>query len=138
MVKFKDVVGKGQNFSHVILEDACKYASEDAWMTLKLYNKLSEVIEPSFLTLAKEVEYPFIKTLLAMEDEGILVHKEYFLDLEKNSESIIERLKKRFLNFVVVSSILTLLSNWELFCLKHSLCQQQRKQKQVIVRMRVC
>ena len=94
MVKFKDVVGKNQNFSHVALEDACMYASEDAWMSLKLYNKLSEIIEPSLLLLAKEVEYPFIKTLLAMEEEGILIDKAYFLKLEKNAEELIETLKK--------------------------------------------
>ncbi|MDD3344169.1 MAG: 5'-3' exonuclease H3TH domain-containing protein, partial [Sulfurospirillaceae bacterium] len=63
MVKFKDVVQKGENFSTVALEQACMYASEDAWMTLKLYHKLQEMLEPHLLNLAKEVEFPFIKTL---------------------------------------------------------------------------
>ncbi len=94
MVKFKDVVKKGQDFSSVDLEDACMYASEDAWMTLKIYNKLIEVIDPSLLTLAKEVEYPFVKTLLDMENEGILIDNQYFEALEQKSEAQIERLKK--------------------------------------------
>jgi DNA polymerase-1 len=94
MVKFKDVVKKGQDFSGVALEEACMYASEDAWMTLKIYNKLIEVIDPSLLILAKEVEYPFVKTLLDMENEGILIDREYFEKLEQKSELEIERLKK--------------------------------------------
>jgi DNA polymerase-1 len=93
MVKFKDIVPKGENFSIVNLEDACKYAAEDAWMTLKLYNKLIEVIEPDLLTLAKNVEFPFILTLLEMEEEGIQVDIEYFAQLEKKSEIVIENLK---------------------------------------------
>lgn len=94
MVKFNDVVAKGQNFSNVLLEDACKYASEDAWMTLRLYNKLREMLEPELLDLANDVEYPFIKTLLAMESEGILLDKAYFENLEKNAEVALEELKR--------------------------------------------
>lgn len=94
MVKFNDVVPKKQNFSSVNLEDACKYASEDAWMTLKLYNKLREVIEPQLLDLANEVEYPFLATLLAMESEGILLDTSYFEKLEKHTESELEKLKQ--------------------------------------------
>ncbi|MBE0491758.1 MAG: DNA polymerase I [Sulfurospirillum sp.] len=93
MVKFKDVVKKGTNFSHVSLEDACVYASEDAWMTLLLYEKFQKMVEPSLLVLAKEVEYPFVQTLLAMEDVGILVDKAYFQKLETKSKKEIERLE---------------------------------------------
>ncbi|WP_024953887.1 DNA polymerase I [Sulfurospirillum arcachonense] len=93
MVKFKDVVPKGQNFSVVDLEDACKYASEDAWMTLKLYEKLIEKLDPNLLTLAKNIEFPFIMTLLDMEEEGIKVDIEYFCHLELKTNSAIEELK---------------------------------------------
>lgn len=93
MVKFKDVVGKGENFSSVALEKACEYASEDAWMTLKLYNKLQELLEPSLLTLAKEVEFPFIHTLMKMEKEGIAIDGVYFETLLKRTDTAIEALK---------------------------------------------
>ncbi len=93
MVKFKTIVPKGQNFSAVNIEDACKYASEDAWMTYKLYNKLKEVLEPSLLKLARSTEFPFIKTLLEMEEEGIKVDTEYFSKLALKTSEIIEKLK---------------------------------------------
>ena len=93
MVKFKDVVPKGQNFSAVDIEDACKYASEDAWMTYKLHNKLTEVLDPSLLKLARATEFPFIKTLLDMESEGIKVDTEYFSKLSIKTSEIIEKLK---------------------------------------------
>ena len=93
MVKFKDTVPKGQNFSAVSLEDACKYASEDAWMSLKLYEKLTEMIDPGLLSLAKNTEYPFINVLLKMEEEGIKVDAEYFTKLAKKSAEVIDTLK---------------------------------------------
>ena len=93
MVKFKDVVPKGENFSAVPLEKACEYASEDAWMTLRLFEKLNEVLDPELLDLAKEVEFPFIKTLMKMEKEGIKIDGRYFEVLLKRTDHAIEELK---------------------------------------------
>jgi len=93
MVKFKDVVQKGENFSTVPLEKACEYASEDAWMTLRLYHKLHEMLDPHLLDLAKEVEFPFIRTLMKMEKEGIQIDGAYFEMLLKRTDLAIEALK---------------------------------------------
>ena len=93
MVKFKEVVAKGENFSSVPLEKACEYASEDAWMTLKLYYKLQEMLDPHLLDLAKEVEFPFVKTLMKMEKEGIQIDGGYFEVLLKRTDHAIEALK---------------------------------------------
>ena len=93
MVKYKDMVKKGQNFSNVDINEACKYASEDAWMTLMLYDKLKEKLEPNLLKLAKDVEFPFILTLLDMESEGVGVDRAYFEELEEKSQKSIEKLK---------------------------------------------
>lgn len=75
MVAFKDTVKKGDTFASVELEDACKYAAEDALITLKLYTLFLQKLELQDAThLIKEsmdVEIPFIDTLLAMEKEGI-------------------------------------------------------------------
>ena len=38
MLAFKDTVKKGETFASVELEDACGYAAEDAFITLKLFN----------------------------------------------------------------------------------------------------
>ncbi|MFK5882621.1 MAG: DNA polymerase I [Sulfurospirillum sp.] len=94
MVKFKDTVKRGETFASVDIETACAYASEDAWMTLKIYNKMVDFLEPSLLDLARSLEFPFIKTLLAMEKEGIRVDVRYLEVLLKRSLSVIESLKK--------------------------------------------
>ncbi len=94
MVKFKDTVKKGETFISVDIESACKYASEDAWMTLKIYNKIIDFLEPNLLDLARSLEFPFIKTLLIMEKEGIKVDVRYLEVLLKRSSSVIETLKK--------------------------------------------
>jgi DNA polymerase-1 len=94
MVKFKDVVKKGQNFSHVDIDKACGYAAEDAWMTLKLYNYLEPKLTDLLKQEAKEVEYPFVNTLLNMEFEGIKLDIEFFKELLKRANHTIETLTK--------------------------------------------
>ncbi len=81
MVKFKDVVKKGENFATVELSEACRYASEDAWMTLKLYNFLKDKLDATLAKEAKEVEYPFIYTLMDMEECGIKIDTDFFSKL---------------------------------------------------------
>ncbi len=78
MVAFKDTVKKGESFASVELEDACRYAAEDAYITLRLYylflEKLSLQNAAHLIKEAEEVEFPFIKTLLKMEQEGIEIN----------------------------------------------------------------
>ncbi len=94
MVKFKDTVKKGETFASVDIESACLYASEDAWMTLKVYNKIVDFLEPELLNLARDLEFPFIKTLMKMEEEGIKVDVRYLKVLLKRSQETIENLKQ--------------------------------------------
>lgn len=83
MISFTDTVKKGETFASVELEDACKYAAEDALITLKLYNLLQQKLKQNqsehLLEEAKNVEVPFISTLLKMEQIGIALDQE-FLD----------------------------------------------------------
>lgn len=81
MKPFKDMVKKGETFASVDIELATFYASEDAWMTYKVYKKLDELLLPQLKDEAKTVEYPFINVLIKMEQRGIK------LDLEKLKES---------------------------------------------------
>ncbi len=92
MVKFKDVVKKGENFSHVDIESATDYAAEDAWMTLKLYNYLSIKMSTELLEVAKDVEYPFVNILLAIESRGIKLDTDFFKKLLERANKTIEGL----------------------------------------------
>ena len=81
MVAFKDTVKKGETFAGVELDDACGYAAEDAYITLKLFNLFNQKLELQSAThLIEEsqtIEVPFIKTLLSMEKEGIKVDSNF-------------------------------------------------------------
>lgn len=93
-IKFEDVVKKGQIFADLDVEIASKYASEDAWITFKFYQHLNKKLDSHLLTLAKNLEFPFIKCLLEMEKNGIK------MDLEA---------LKKFINFL--SEKLNILTN---------------------------
>ncbi len=93
MISFKDTVKKGETFASVEIEDACRYAAEDALITLKLYNLLQDKMKllnnNEILEEANDVEYPFITTLLKMERAGIAVDTKL---LEDFKEEVSQRL----------------------------------------------
>ena len=94
MIAFKKTVKKGENFSSVPIDEAVKYAAEDAWMSRKLYDKLTEILDLQGASHLKkeaaEVEYPFINLLICMEETGIAVDIDRF---EAIREDISARLK---------------------------------------------
>ncbi|ABB44522.1 DNA polymerase A [Sulfurimonas denitrificans DSM 1251] len=94
MITFKESVKKGETFASVALEEACNYAAEDAYITLRLYYLFLEMLKDQgaehLIEEAKEVEFPFIKTLLKMEMHGIELNSlflEQFLAEAKDSLS---------------------------------------------------
>jgi len=90
-IKFKEVVGKNQNFAQIDIENACKYAAEDAFITLKLYYKLKEKLWESVKWDLEKIEWPFINLLIDIENEGIKLDIEYMNNLQ---EKITKKLKK--------------------------------------------
>ncbi|MBD3824437.1 MAG: DNA polymerase I [Epsilonproteobacteria bacterium] len=93
MLAYKDVVKKGETFANVDLESACEYAAEDAYITYRLYYLFLEKLEfqgaTHLIDEAREVEFPFIYTLLRMEQEGIRVDSAF---LEEFSLEVSSRL----------------------------------------------
>lgn len=85
-IKFEEVVKKGENFGSVELENALKYASEDAWITLKFFNTFKNSLDEKLLNLAKNLEFPFIKVLLDMENNGIKLNLEKLKELIGSNE----------------------------------------------------
>ncbi len=90
-IAYKDVVKKGENFSNVSLEDACKYAAEDAFITLKLYQKILEEFksndEEYLIQIAKRIEFPFIEVLSSMENRGVTIDTEFLQQLQIKSKN---------------------------------------------------
>lgn len=99
MISFKDTVKKGENFSSVAIEDATNYAAEDALITFKLYHRLLEQLRlqdaEHLIQEAKEVEFPFIQTLIEMEDEGIKLDTDFLQSFKAETEIILDELRKK-------------------------------------------
>jgi DNA polymerase-1 len=77
-IKFADVAGKGKSqitFNQVGLDEAAKYAAEDADVTLRLHEVLyPRVCElPGLKRVYEEIEMPLVPVLAAMEQAGVKV-----------------------------------------------------------------
>ena len=96
MVSFKDTVKKGENFASVSLDEATKYAAEDAYITYKLYflflEKLKLQNANHLIKEAEDVEVVFIKTLLTMEKNGIKVDSAFLDNFSKEAKEILDNL----------------------------------------------
>jgi len=94
-ISYKELVGTGKkqlNFSEINLEEATKYAAEDADVTLRLYNLLLDRVNNEKLNKIYDVfEKPMIKLLSKLELNGIKVDDKYLKKLSKKFE---EKLKK--------------------------------------------
>ena len=98
MKPFKGMVKKGETFANVDIESATFYASEDAWMTFKLYGALEKAMSLASIEHLKEeaknIEYPFINVLIAMERRGIKLDIEKLKILQEMLRSKIAQLTK--------------------------------------------
>lgn len=77
-IKYTDVAGKGAkqiSFSQVDLDTACRYAAEDADITLRLHHALWPDLETSGRRLGvyNDIEMPLVPVLARMEQRGVLV-----------------------------------------------------------------
>lgn len=85
MISFESLVKKGENFSHIQIDEASKYACEDAVATYRLFYRLEKELHNQNLSyladLAKVLEFPMIITLASMENEGICIDVEFFEEL---------------------------------------------------------
>ena len=93
---FEEVAGKGVKqitFDQVPLKLAGNYASEDADITLRLYEKLNPLLnkKTSLKKLAEDIEVPLIEVLSDMEQAGTLVNSKV---LQAQSKDLGKRLIK--------------------------------------------
>ena len=92
-IKFESLVNvkKGQVFGDIEVELASKYASEDAFITLEFYKYFKQVLSKELWEVAKNLEFPFIATLISLEKSGI---KADYNALNELNEKISARLKE--------------------------------------------
>jgi DNA polymerase-1 len=97
MISFKAITKGLKDFSQVDLESATRYGAEDAVMTRRLYDRLLahlKMQDPQLVTLATEVELPFMRVLMGMERAGVRIDTAFFEKLQKEMEQDLARLEK--------------------------------------------
>jgi DNA polymerase-1 len=77
-IHFEDIAGKGAKqigFAEVLIEQATKYAAEDADITWRLHQTLSErlIQQPRLWDLYNQLEVPLIAVLTRIEENGVLI-----------------------------------------------------------------
>lgn len=73
-MKTYNEVSKNENFANVRIEDAKEYSCDDSIQTFRLYELLSKKIEELDLhKLFYDIEMPFLRCIIDMEQNGILV-----------------------------------------------------------------
>ncbi|WP_434026632.1 DNA polymerase I [[Pseudomonas] boreopolis] len=93
-VKYEDVAGKGTKqipFSHVGLDEATRYAAEDADITLRLHRVLAPKLaaEPGLESVYRGIEMPLVAVLERIEANGVQVDAE---ELRRQSADLSRRM----------------------------------------------
>ncbi len=93
-IPISDLIGEKKDPSKIFdvdLNSISNYASEDADITFRLYNKLKKELEKENLTkLAYEVEFPLVPVLEDMEREGIKIDVEALNALSNDLQTAME------------------------------------------------
>ncbi|MBB1087225.1 DNA polymerase I [Lysobacter sp. SG-8] len=93
-VKYADVAGKGAKaitFDKVALDDATRYAAEDADVTLRLHRVLSARLaqEPTLERVYRDIEMPLVQVLERIEANGVRVDAD---ELRRQSADLSRRM----------------------------------------------
>src|SRR6185312_6023038 len=93
-IHYEDVAGKGAKqigFDQVHIEEASRYAAEDADVTLRLHQALWPRLRsvPSLKRVFDDIEMPLVPVLLKMEHDGVLIDVEL---LKAQGEEITRKL----------------------------------------------
>ncbi|SHG08462.1 DNA polymerase I [Fodinibius roseus] len=88
-IPIEQLIGSGRNkktMDEIPAEEVAVYACEDADITLRLYEVLSDILEEDELSeIARSLEFPLMEVLAKMEMQGVLVDQEL---LEEFSETL--------------------------------------------------
>ncbi|MBI4237880.1 MAG: DNA polymerase I [Deltaproteobacteria bacterium] len=98
MITFRDVLASGEgerkDFTDVPLDDACRYAAEDADATWQLAIRfLPELEQEGLAWLFREVEMPLLHVLMAMETVGVAVDATKLAQLAKGLRERLSRVE---------------------------------------------
>jgi DNA polymerase-1 len=93
-IKYEQVAGKGSKaipFSQVAIDDATRYAAEDADITLRLHRVLAPRLaaEPGLSFVYREIEMPLVPVLERIEANGVMIDAD---ELRRQSADLSRRM----------------------------------------------
>ncbi|HEL7750063.1 TPA: DNA polymerase I [Stenotrophomonas maltophilia] len=93
-IKFEDVAGKGAKqipFSQVGIDEASRYAAEDADITLRLHRALQPQLlaEPALDSVYRDIEMPLVPVLTSIEANGVRIDT---VELRRQSQDLSSRM----------------------------------------------
>jgi DNA polymerase-1 len=93
-IKFEDVAGKGAKqipFSQVGIDEASRYAAEDADVTLRLHHALQPQLlaEPALDSVYRTIEMPLVPVLASIEANGVRIDTD---ELRRQSQDLSSRM----------------------------------------------
>jgi DNA polymerase I len=93
-IPYSEVAGKGSKqipFSHVAIDDATRYAAEDADVTLRLHRVLAPKLaaEPGLARVYREIEMPLVPVLARVEANGVRIDGD---ELRRQSADLSKRM----------------------------------------------
>lgn len=93
-IKFEDVAGKGAKqipFSQVGIDEASRYAAEDADITLRLHHALQPQLlaEPALDSVYRGIEMPLVPVLASIEANGVRIDTD---ELRRQSQDLSSRM----------------------------------------------
>ena len=98
-ISYSDITGSGKNkigFEEVEIEAASRYASEDADVTFRLYEKLLPMVHDEMQEeLFNEVEMPLLQVLVEMEMVGIRIDSDFLDSLSVDMQKKLTVLEKQ-------------------------------------------
>jgi len=97
MIPFSQVVGSGKaqkNFSSVGVEEATRYAAEDADFTLRLYHVLKKhMLQQHTVRVYETIERPLIEVIASMEKAGIAINVPLLKEISRELEARMQLLE---------------------------------------------
>ena len=93
-IKYEDVAGKGAKqilFSQVAVDDATRYAAEDADITLRLHRALAPKLaaEAGLESVYRDIEMPLVPVLARIEANGVMIDGD---ELRRQSADLSKRM----------------------------------------------
>ena len=93
-IKYEDVAGKGAKqipFSQVAVDDATRYAAEDADITLRLHRVIAPRLaaEPGLERVYRDIEMPLVPVLARIEANGVMIDGD---ELRRQSADLSKRM----------------------------------------------